>query len=517
MKKTDTSAVIVARGVVYTYFQNVVGVLTTLVYFPISVRILSQEEVGLTVMLGMILALVLILNSFSLPKAITKYVAENMGKRKLGVVSGLYKRSIQLSLGLGGISVVVFLLFYPVLFLYLPHIGLLPQLAILLSIDILISTSSGFLGSLLYGLQKFKEMTVIGTVSNVLRVSSIVVLLYLGHGVPGVVAGWIIGDLIGMTLYFFSTRKVVKAFTGEDEGVTTSKLFKYSMPLYGTSILDYLSTYIDRFLLLGLLGLSQLAIYSVAVTVSSFLVMISYPVSYVLFPVFSELYGKNDNKSLQIASLKATRYVSLIFVPMAVGLATVSYPVINIFTGAGYADATFPLAILCLTMSFTQVGVAIPPLLLALERTRIFLNEKILGIAVNTIMVLMLTPLIGIKGAALGRAGLFIVGLGYPVYVLIRSHSFYVDKEAFTKAWIGSLMMAIIVLIAQSYLFFDSKFILLYVLLGFVVYITTIRWLKLISYEDLLFIKRLLPKRFEEATGLFTRIFGIKSSNPREA
>lgn len=516
MQEIGSLGVKVARGVVYTYLQNAVGVLMTLIYFPVLVRILSQEEVGLTVTLGLILALAMTLSSFSLPKAITKFVAEDVGKERWGAAKRLYRKSIRLSIGLGGVASLALLLISSTFFYHLNSFGLMPQLMVLLSANIIVLSASGFLNAFLYGLQKFKEIALIGLLSNIVRVGSAIIMLLFSYGVAGVLAGWLMGDLVGMVLYLLSAHKVASSFIGDDKDVATSKLFKYSTPLFGTSILDYLSTYIDRFLLLGLIGFSGLAIYSVAVTMSSFLEMVSYSVSYILFPVFSEFYGKNNDEGLRIASLKATRYTSLIFVPLALGLAVVSYPVTIIFAGTSYAEATLPLAILCLTMAFTQVGVAITPMLLSLERTRTLFNAQALGMVVNTIIVLMLTPIMGIKGAALGRAGLLVAGLGYAAYVLARFHGFYVDKEVFTKAWISSLTMAIIAFITQICFSFDIRLTPAYVLLGFITYIAALKWLKAINYEDSLFFKSLLPRRFRKTSGLFTRLFGIKNPDPKE-
>lgn len=402
------------------------------------------------------------------------------------------------------------LLFSSVFFSYFSSIGLLSQLAILLSIDIVISTLSSFLGGLLYGLQKFRRMAIIGVLSNILRVGSVIALLYLGYGVPGVIAGWIIGDLTGMTFYFLSARKAVKAFTDEDNGVAMSSLFKYSLPLYGTSILGYLSTYIDRFLLLGLIGLSELAVYSAAVTASSFLAMISYPISYVLFPFFSELYGKSNNETLQMASLKATRYTSLVFVPISIGLATVSYPATVIFAGATYAKAAVPLAVFCLTMAFTQVGVAVSPTLLSLGRTRVLFNVQVLGIVTNTVIVVMLAPLIGINGVALGRAGLLVASLGYSVYFLRRSYGFYIDKEAFTKVLISSLIMGLVVVTMESFFSCNVLLLPIYVLVGAATYFIILRHLKLLDKTDFDFFTNFLPTNFHPIVSRIASLFSEK-------
>jgi len=510
MQEIGSPAVKVSRGVVYTYLQNAVGVLTALIYFPVFVRILSQKEVGLTVTLGLILALAMSLSSFSLPQAITKFVAEDVGKERWGAVKRLYKRSVRLSIGLGGAASLALLLISSIFSYYLNSFGLMPQLMVLLSANVIILSASGFLNAFLYGLQKFKEIAIIGLLSNIVKVFSVIIMLLLSYGVAGVLAGWIMGDLVGMVLYLLSAHKVASPLIGDDKDVATSKLFEYSTPLYGTSILNYLSTYIDRFLLLGSIGLSGLAVYSVAVTASSFLVMVSYPMSYVLFPFFSELRGKNSDEGLRIASLKATRYTSLVFIPLALGIAVVSYPAIIIFAGLGYVDAALPLAIFCVTMAFTQIGVAITPTLLALGKTRSLLNAQMLGIASNIAIVLTLAPSFGINGVALGRVGLMFAPLGYTVYVLLKSYGFHVDKYAFTKAWAGSLSMALAVLITQLYFRFDVRLTPLYILLGLAIYLAMVRWMKLIDHEDALFLDSILPRRLGGLSSLFTRLFDVK-------
>ena len=495
------------------YLQNAVGILTTLIYFPVYVRILSKEEVGLTVILGLILAFAMTLSSFSLPKAITKFVAEDVGKERWGAVRRLYMKSVRLSIGLGGAASLALLLISSTFSYPLNSFGLTPQFVVLLSVNIIILSASGFLNAFLYGLQKFKEIAIIGILSNIIKVGSVITMLLFGYGVAGVITGWITGDLVGMILYLLSARKVVSPFIGDDKAVGTSKLFEYSMPLYGTSILNYMSTYIDRLLLLGMIGLSGLAVYSVAVTVSSFLAMVSYPISYVLFPFFSELRGKNSDESLRVASLNATRFLSLIFVPMALGIAVVSYPAIMIFAGVGYVDAVLPLAIFCVTMAFTQIGVAVTPTLLALGKTRALLNAKILGVTSNIVVVLILAPFLGINGAALGRVGMIFASFSYTFYVFVKSYGFNVDRQAFLKSWAGSIFMALTVLTVQLYFSFDVRLTPVYISLGLVIYFVVIRWMKLIDREDALFFNSILPLKLKRLSNLFTRLFGLEKTD----
>lgn len=510
MTHTVTHAVEVARGVTYIYLQNIVNTLITLLYFPIVLRILSETEVGVIATLGMGLALFSILGTLAVPTAVTKNVSECVGKEQLGKVKTMYKRVAYFSLTIGIISTVALLFLFHILEFYTIIDKGFHYLMLLLALDVFISLVSAFQEGFLYGLQKFKEMSIIAIANNTVKCGGAVLLLYFNYGVVAVLLGWIIGDILKIVL---SVTVIKMLFRNIKDTANTvplfSRLLRYSMPLYGKNILDYLSTYVDRLLLLAFIGFSQLAVYNVAITASSILLIISHPITQVLFPKFSELVGKNGERVLKEASIKATRYTSLIYVPAAIGLAAVAYPAMILFAGPQYSDGAVPLAILCLITSLTQVGVAVTPTLLTIEKTRIALEASILSILTNILVSSTLMPFFGIIGATLGRTSLIIVNFSYIIYSLKKAYGFYLDKDAFIKAWVSSMIMAMVVVTVEIFSSLQIILLPIYISIGTLTYLISLRCLHGINKEDIILLRNFFPKKFNILLDFVARLIGV--------
>jgi O-antigen/teichoic acid export membrane protein len=229
-----------------------------------------------------------------------------------------------------------------------------------------------------------------------------------------------------------------------------------------------------------------------------------------LFPQLSELYAQQGLSSLKEAFRVSLRYLALIGFPMVVGLATLSKPIILIFAGQNYAEAWLPLTIICFAALPATLGVAIGPILLTLERTKVVSMITVASILFNVFASYgSLAYLeLGLSGPALARTFSAIIAFGLSVFALKGVFSLDFDKEVLWKAALSSLFMAVIIFLldfarqtvmsSSSQLFDIGLFSLsLYMIIGVATYFLSLVALKTIKKYDIEMLHDYLPKGFK--------------------
>jgi len=201
---------------------------------------------------------------------------------------------------------------------------------------------------------------------------------------------------------------------------------------------------------------------------------------------------------LEKAVRTASRYVSYVVVPLAVGLAATARPAISLFAGRAYEMGASPLAILSLFGAVTFIGAALSDIFSITQRTKLSALLTLIGVSTSVFLGFLLLPSTGVYGAAVLRGVAMILSLALMLIVLKRMKLFRVafDFEALWKSWAASSVMAAAVLGSQFLLY--SKYLLpLYVLLGGIVYLVMLRFLRAVRAQDVHLAKAFVGKKFE--------------------
>jgi O-antigen/teichoic acid export membrane protein len=99
----------------------------------------------------------------------------------------------------------------------------------------------------------------------------------------------------------------------------------------------------------------------------------------------------------------STRYASFVLLPLAFGLCATATPALTLFAGMAYVRGGGPLMILAGTYAFASVATAAGLMLLALGETRLSSLSSMATVAVSLETAWILTPVIGMFGAAAAR------------------------------------------------------------------------------------------------------------------
>jgi O-antigen/teichoic acid export membrane protein len=305
---------------------------------------------------------------------------------------------------------------------------------------------------------------------------------------------------------------------------TLRPLLVFSFPLYISSLLTIVVSWVDQIFVLPFLGVDALGVYSIAVRASVVPNLVSTAIIASLFPKLSELRSILGTESLRNAFKTSTRYAALLGFPIALMVATLAYPVIVLFATAKFVDAAVPLAVMCIAALPVVLGSAISPTLLTLKRTKTAALITIVVICLEAAFSYISLACLeaNLVGVAFSRFFAVLAGFLLGVYVLRASLRVEFDKEALWKSTVASLAMVLSLLalelfrskaepLSYQFLVLRLRVLPLYTVAGVLTYLLSLIALRAVKKRDLELLREYLPKRLRRVADLLSGIIRPRS------
>lgn len=172
-----------------------------------------------------------------------------------------------------------------------------------------------------------------------------------------------------------------------------------------------------------------------------------------LVPTVSESMAKKDEKTAKRRMAFSIRTTLLLALPCAVGLAALAEPILLLlFPNAVAKEAPMLLAISAFTIIFTLVNQTLSGALQGLGRVMIPAISLACGAVVKVIVNLILIPVIGVNGAAIGSIFCGITALIINLYFLHKNIKLELNyNQAIIKPVAISATMGILAYLTQKY------------------------------------------------------------------
>jgi PST family polysaccharide transporter len=510
----------VARGATYVFVQTFLTATVSVVYFVVLAHALPQEDMGAFALLSFLLSLPQTLGTFSLTSAAIKYISQHLAENNPEKAKAVVSRVLQIDLLSSAVTFL--LLFVPAewtstLMFGQSGFAFLLRLLAICSIFIVLQ---GTVLSFLQGLQKWREVSIISMAYTLIHVPLSIFLLLAGLRLYSVVLGWVVGlavtAIAGLALVIRHLGLTSKLYP-------IKPLLRFSLPLYFSASVGYFVGWVDQLVLPAFTSLETLGIYHVAVRASVVPTLFSSAIVVALFPQLSELYTTQGISSLRDAFRVSVRYAVLIGFPLILGVAVLAYPTIILLAGPQYAEAALPLIIISFSAIVGAFGIAIGPILLTLERTKIASVLSLISVLVELLLSYFALAILnlGMVGTAWARTFTALVALGLSLYVVVRYVPVSFDKEAIWKASAASAFMVLAIigldlirmlLSPSSYRFLEFRLHLLpvYIVVGALAYFVAIILLKTLKKQDLELIQEYLPHKLQWAGEWLRRIAKVE-------
>ena len=520
------SRVAVARGATSLYIANVVVLVANTLYFLILTNVLhSILNVGivtaLNLMIWFLVTVCLLAQPVTMqspipaPLAVLKFIPELIARKARSAAARIFLLSFGIAAAIA-LSVGVVLVLFPSAFA--PLLGgtaVLPIFIQLAAIDVILLSLDQVCFASLIAVGEMRTATIYIILWSVARYVLASVFLF-NYAITGVLGGWIIGDGV---LLAVAVRRSIGIFgiarrSEREREFSMADFAKYSSLTFVSALIGYAINQADKLFTLARQGLPQLAIYNVAIVAASFAGMAPYALTTVLLPALSSLHAANEVQEIRQMIRLYSRYVAIIVIPVAFGFASITEVALRIF-GAAYIGGLMPSVIVSLTIGLTAVGAVYAAVLLAIGELRWYTAANIVGLVGLAVVAYLATPALGLSGPALGRASLMIIAALVYGYAALRRGFFELDVKAFAYAAASSMLMGVVVSFGLSLLHtFLTKLVMLpvFVAVGALVYLGSLRVLRLLQKEDLEFIREIVPERLRPLVAIVARIAGVSSA-----
>jgi O-antigen/teichoic acid export membrane protein len=251
-----------------------------------------------------------------------------------------------------------------------------------------------------------------------------VVLAVLGFQIWSLVFGLVASQFIATVTY-----SLVRPWTFRLSlriGVARP-LLAYAKHLVSASLLGFLITNIDNFIVGFFLGSTALGLYAVAYVIGFLPVsLLSMPTGSALFPSLAKIQLREE--TLRRSYLESFGYAGAFIVPAAFGMAMLAPEFVSILLGPVWVEATLPLIIL----SFYGLARALvdfsSSLFAAVGKPRIIAIQNLYILIGSVILVFPFTLVYGISGTALAMS--IPVGVVAFISVAQAAHALRIDIRA---------------------------------------------------------------------------------------
>ncbi len=247
-----------------------VNIAVLAVTYPIYLHYLGYERYGLWLALGAVLSLAR-LSDFGMAQAVTKLVAEELGKDDTQTVQQYVATAILVLSVAGGIALAIILVFRSQVVSAFKFTGtnaeiamrLLPYIGLLSIYSVVVQVLAGTLG----GLGRMDLSNYAETIRRIALLLCAVPLLYFGQGLKSLLIASAFSYFVKHLLSLFLIRRIVHfrlMRLGNISRHCFKKLFRIGAGLFGGSVVRMVGMPFNRFMLARYAGVESLPVFDIA-------------------------------------------------------------------------------------------------------------------------------------------------------------------------------------------------------------------------------------------------------------
>jgi len=488
-------------GAVLSYVSMGLGYLVSIIFTPIMIRLLGQNDYGLYNLVSSVVSYLSVLN-FGFGSAYIRYyslykVYED--KENIAKLNGMFL-IIYFILGLVAVLAGILLAINTDLIfgakLSTSELKKAKVLLIILVINLSISFPNIVFNSFIIANEKFIFQNMMQMIKILGNPFLVLPALLIGYGSVGmVIATTILNAIVEIINAIYCIKKLNMNFMFSNFDIRLMKeMTIFSSYIFINLVIDQINWNVDKFVLGRFHGTVSVAIYGVASQLNNYYIAISTAISNVFIPrVHKMVVSSEDNIELTKLFTKIGRVQLIILALISSGLIFFGKPFINLWAGNNYKES-YPIALLLIlpvTVPLIQnIGIEIQ----RAKNLHKFRSLVYFFIALANLTVsIPLASKYGGIGAALGTALSLIIGNGfvmnwyYKEKVGLDIKYFWKQILRITPAFIPPLLFGILIInyINQYKLLNFIGFGILYV----IIYCLSMFFLGMNTYEKELIIK----------------------------
>ena len=266
---------------------------------------------------------------------------------------------------------------------------------------------------LVRGIGKSKAFAVNGVVITFATAISNVLALAVFHlGVGGYLASMIVAQLVGAAHLVASCRLWTLLSPSSVDKRALKEMLKYCIPLIPNSLMWWIMSASDRYVILLFIGAGANGLYNVAQKIPSIVNIV-----YNIFMQAWQISAIEERDSEDNAKFQSTvfRYIFVVLAVASSLIAASAYPVYTLLMSSTYEGSWQPVAMLSLANLLSCIAAFFGTTYVVTKESRKAFSTTAIGAVVNITLTLALVPIFGIMGAAGATA------VSYAVIAIVRA------------------------------------------------------------------------------------------------
>jgi len=422
-------------------------------------RMLGPEEYGRYSYVIWLMGVIVLIASYGLPSAMTRYIADCY------TVDSVAAKSI-----FGGILRAGALIALAVALVFsasaaYPDLRLQRLIIALIALQIVPMVMGRLYSSAAAGIQKYELNARIALVTNPLQAVLLILAVGQGYALTGILTVLLAVNIIQWIMSVFLLRPFFR-FQRSGASIPLAPELKqrirsFAFTVFLLAILDAVVWQKSEILFLERFStLKEISFYSLAFTLTYMMMQIPAGCSNVLFPAFSELFGHSETGKLRKGYAAATKILALLTVPIGLAGMVAAPAIIGLLYGPEYASSARLLQMLLIAGMVTTFNRPVSSILYSTERQSIILRVSIALAIVNIILDVSLIPFFGAMGAVWANNIAQMTGVAVGLYYLKKYLAYTYPARAIVRIFICAIASAALVYILLRIAPFHPAFVL---------------------------------------------------------
>jgi O-antigen/teichoic acid export membrane protein len=431
-------------------------------YLLVCTRMFSQEALGnFNLALG-IVSICLVFADLGLVNAFYRYVPHYLAKGLKKEAGALLAGTFMVVILFSAVCMLVFMLLAPSIASTYSNPNLAPVI-VLLALFVPLNSIIGLAGGVIVSLKKMMELAAVQNIQSVVKIAlTIAAAFAIGASAISVSAGYVLSFVataaIALIMAFRMLSKEGITFFGhsqEDMRKQVGEALPFGMIISLITGVWIIISSSDR-ILLGYLANypnvpDMIAIYSMATTLATILLVFTGAIGNVFLPVISGQHAKEQEDQLCRTANAAERWMLIAMVPaLCIMLAYPSW-MLGMLYGDSYSPGAMVLVIFSIGMFVRGLSMVHSYVIAAYKRLKAELAITAGGAVMNVVLNVLLIPGYGMEGAAAASAASFLM-----ISILLFIYTKNLLRTSLLRASVKPLFLAIVplavLLVAQHFI-----------------------------------------------------------------
>jgi len=322
-----------------------------------------------------------------------------------------------------------------------------------------------------------------------------VLLIYLGYGLYGATAAYVISIVFTLILsFYFMEKKVFSILNKTIKSINLKKkLFFFSLPLLMSGTMSLIVSWTDVLMIGYFKTTSDVGIYNATLTISSLLLVLPMSLIALFLPVITTLYSQGKINEFKQTYFRTSKWIFLLNLPLSMIIFLFSKEILGLF-GKDYVLGYVALSILSLGYFVHTISLTSLRTIEMSQKTGKIFWIYFIAALLNVIVNYLLIPKHGILGGAIATS-LSYLASGILIFFVCRKVMMVQPfKWSYLKLLIGISFNIMLVWYIKHLFVINLRNIISTVFLFVILYVIIVGISKELDNEDYLFIKIIFKK-----------------------